>query len=147
MLRFVQHDSAEHAMRFFCHPERLFPCHSERQRGIQCGCCASLSMTKGKMRFVQHDRQCHSERLFLSFRAPARNPLNGCFTSFSMTRLKRSFRAKRGIQYGCFALLSMTRREMRIFFRVCIHLIFENNLAKLAGAVWLRVLVCRQTMQ
>jgi hypothetical protein len=39
MLRFAQHDKTEDVI-----PSALF-CHSERQRGIQYGCFASLSMT------------------------------------------------------------------------------------------------------
>jgi hypothetical protein len=68
--RSVQHDKCGVI------PNALF-CHSERMRGIQYGCFASLSMTSAVSFQVL---------FFLSFRARARNPVRcGCFTSLSMT--------------------------------------------------------------
>jgi hypothetical protein len=37
-------------------------CHSERSEESSCGCFASLSMTKRRMRFVQQDRGSPAER-------------------------------------------------------------------------------------
>ncbi len=49
-LRSVQHDKQ---------------CHSKRKRGIQCGCFASLSMTKKENALrSQQEERCHAEHSF-----------------------------------------------------------------------------------
>jgi len=100
MLRFAQHDKSDSVI-----PNALF-CHSERERGIQYGCFASLSMTKATVSF---------RTLFFVIPSAVRNPVHGCFASFSMTSAV-SFRALffvipsavRNPVHGCFAPFSMT---------------------------------------
>jgi hypothetical protein len=68
MLHCVQHDSVEHAARFFLSFRAPFPCHSEHPflvipRG-------SEESSAWMLHCVQHDSVEHAARFFLSFRAP-----------------------------------------------------------------------------
>jgi hypothetical protein len=149
-LRSVQHDkrgvipseseesSAMWMLHFAC---ALFSmtrwCHSERERGIQCGCFASL-------RSVQHDKlgswiphfadASVSMTRAVSFRARARNPVHGCFTSLrsvqhdklgswiphfadasvSMTSaVSFRARARNPVRCGCFTSLRSVQHDKR----------------------------------
>jgi hypothetical protein len=105
MLRFVQHDSR------VVIPNALF-CHSERMRGIQYGCFTALSMTA-----VWSFRT-----LFFVIPNAVRNPvwMLHCAQHDSRVVIPHALfchsERQRGIQYGCFASLSMTNRSSVLYF-------------------------------